>query len=80
MTWSINQVKAVFHPILALIIKTYSLCLNCNATLTFKIHIVQPLPLGHLDGMGILQQTVGKGTFSVVNMCYDTEVSYVLQS
>ena len=70
MTWSINQIETVFYSILALIIKTYSLCLNCNATLTFKIHIIQYL-IGHFalaQGASILNQTVSNSRFAMINM------------
>ena len=79
MSRSVDEIESI-TAVISHIFHLYSMTFDGDSSLTFKIHIVQHLPLGHLDGMGILQQTVGKGTFSVVNMCYDTEVSYVLHS
>ena len=54
--------------------------LNGYTALTFQVHIVQHLLLqiSLRNRAGELQQTVGQGAFSMVDMCNDTEVSDVL--
>jgi hypothetical protein len=51
--------------------------LDGDSAFTFQIHIIQHLPFSDLNGVGTLQQTVGQGTLSVVDMSDDTEVSYM---
>jgi hypothetical protein len=50
---------------------------NRNTSFPFEIHIVEDLilifPFGY--GVGYFQQTIGQGTFTVVNMSYDTEIT-----
>jgi hypothetical protein len=50
---------------------------NCDASLPFKIHIVEYLILifPFRYSIGLFKQTVGQGTFTVVNMSYDTEIT-----
>jgi hypothetical protein len=50
---------------------------DCNTSFPFKIHIVEDLvlifPFG--NSIGYFKQTVSQGTFTVVNMSYDTEIT-----
>lgn len=79
MAGSINKVKNVL-----LIMKTVTnldgMALNGNAFFPFQVHIVQHLRL-HIpvaNGMGKLQQPVGQGTLSMVNMGDDAKITDVL--
>ncbi len=54
------------------------MALDGDAALTFQVHVVQHLSVGHLNGIGEFQQAVGKGGFSVVNMGNNAKVTYIL--
>ena len=56
---SINQVQDILLPV-ALILHLYSVALNGNATFALQIHVVEHLTFSHLNGLRILQQTVGE--------------------
>jgi hypothetical protein len=49
-----------------------------NTPFTLQVHVVKHLALSHLDGVGSLQQTVSQGRLTVVYMCYDAEVPYIV--
>jgi hypothetical protein len=54
--------------------------LDRDTALTFQIHIVKQLGL-HIAltyGVGKLQQSIGQGTFTVVNVRNNAEVAYIL--
>ena len=58
------------------------MALDGNTLLTLQIHIVQHLCL-HVavrDGFGKLQQPVCQGTFTMVNMRYNTEIPNILHA
>ena len=74
MSWSIDEVQQVFLGIFHL----DGMALDGNATLALQFHIIQHLSLRHLDGLGILQEAVGQGTLTMVNVGYDAEVSYMV--
>jgi hypothetical protein len=52
--------------------------LDGNASFFLQIHIIQHLSLCNLDRLGIFQQAVGQGRFTMVNMRDDTEIPYML--
>ena len=56
------------------------MALDGDAALFFEIHIIEHLTLGHLDGIGELKQTVGKGRLTMVDVCNDAEVSDMFHS
>ena len=79
MTGGIYEVQAVFLPFI-LIVHLYGVALYGNTFLTLQVHIVQYLGL-HIPvryGFGVLQQAVGQGTFTMINMGDNTEVPNVL--
>ena len=84
MSRSIYQVQDIFsrrHPFctaLIIILHLYGMALDCNATFLLQIHIIQHLSFSNLDGIGLLQETVSNGRFTVVNMSYYTEISDVV--
>ena len=55
-----------------------SVALDGNAAFLLQIHIIKHLTLGNLNGVGVLQQTVGKSTFTMVYVGNDAEISYML--
>ena len=50
---------------------------NGNATLAFKVHIVEHLVLKvfSANGVGVFKQSVGQGAFAVVDMSDDAEIA-----
>jgi hypothetical protein len=50
------------------------MALNGNAAFALQVHVVKHLSLSHLDGLGALEESVGKRRFAVVNMCDNTEI------
>ena len=51
---------------------------DCNAAFLFQFHIIEHLSLGYLNGIGILQQSVGQCRLTMVDMRNDTEISNML--
>jgi hypothetical protein len=53
------------------------MALNGNAPFALKVHTVKHLLLliACRYGIGKLQQSVSQSTFTMVNVCYDTEVT-----
>ena len=56
------------------------MALNRDPALALQVHIVKQLCLCITvrNSIGIFKQTIGKGTFAVVDMRYDTEITNVL--
>ena len=80
MSGGINEVENVLYPIGRVhILHLNGVALDRDAALAFQVHIIERLVL-HIalaDGVGVLQQAIGKGAFSVVNVCDNAEVAYV---
>ena len=74
---SVNQIEYVFLSLVH-IFHLDGVALDGDAALALQVHVVQHLSFGHLYGLGELQQTVGQGRFSVVYMCNDTKISYMI--
>ena len=78
MSRSVDKIK---HIILAIdaVIHLYGMALYSNASLSLQIHVIKHLSLKILtcNSVGILQQTVGKCAFAVVNMGYYAEVANI---
>ncbi len=75
----INQVQYVFLPFVR-VINLNGVTLNGNALFPLQIHVVQYL-VHHValtNGLGMLQQSVGQGTLSVVNMGDDAKIPDML--
>ena len=80
MTGRVNQIEAVCIAVLCGIIQRNSTRLDCNAALTLNVHIVEELFL-HIaacNGAGLLENTVCKRRFAVINMGNDAEIPNVL--
>jgi hypothetical protein len=52
--------------------------LDGDTSLALQVHIVKHLSLSHLDGIGALKKSVGKGRLAVIYMCYYAEISDIL--
>ena len=75
VTRGINQIEGI-----VLVAHLDGVALDGDATLLFQFHVVEHLVL-HValaDGVGRLEQTVGKGALAMVDMGYDAEVAYIL--
>ena len=81
VTGGVDQVKHICLAVLRHIINAHSVGLNSDAALALDIHAIQHLrlhvPFG--DGVCLLDQTVSKGGFTVVNMGHDREIADVFQ-
>ncbi|OQA43229.1 MAG: hypothetical protein BWY52_01948 [Chloroflexi bacterium ADurb.Bin325] len=76
----VDQVELVGAPVVRGVVHPHRGCLDRHTLLAFQIHAVQHLA-DHLalgDGAGDLQQAVGQGGFSVVNMRDDAEIADIL--
>ena len=73
----VNEIENVLLPLQA-VLHLYGMTLDGDAALLFQVHIVEHLPLGHGDGLSVLQQTVCQSALPVVDMGYDAEVANVL--
>ena len=58
MTRSVNQIQYVFIAI-HYVFHLNSMAFNRDTTLFLKIHIIKHLPFSNLNGIGILQESVG---------------------
>ena len=79
VSWRINQIKDVLLSIGRGIDHLNGVAFDGDPTLSFEVHIVEGLVL-HLpfgDGSRGLEQPVGQGTFPMVNMCNNAEISDV---
>ena len=81
MAWGIDQVDDILLPIGWVdVAHLNGVAFDGNASLALQIHIVEGLilhvPLG--DGVGVFQQAVGQGAFSVVNVGYDAKIADIL--
>ena len=76
MPWSVDKIESIVLAI-ERVIHLYGVALDGNAAFTLKVHIVEHLSLHILGryGAGILQQTVGQGTFAVVYVGYDAKIA-----
>ena len=74
----INEIEDVCLSIFCLILHLDGVALDCDTALSFQIHIVEHLTLCDLNRLGLLQQTVCQGTFTMVNMCNNAEISYLI--
>src|SRR6516225_10657154 len=77
MARSINQIQFILLVIECGVQHAHSLCLNRNTFLTFQLHLIQSL-LYHLTfrySAGVLEKTVSKGGFAMVDMGNYTKIS-----
>ena len=79
MARSVDKVEGIFLSLIG-IVHLDSVTLDGDALLLLKVHRVKDLIL-HITGVQSicnLQHSVGKSTFSMVNMCNDAKVSCIL--
>src|SRR3954471_21416802 len=79
MTGCVYQVEDIISAIL-LILHLNGMAFNGNTFLTFQVHIIKHLVhhVAHTNSMRMLEQAVGKRTFTMINMCDDTEIADLL--
>ena len=79
-----RSVDKVEHISLAVydVFHLYGMALDSDTSLSFEIHVVEHLCFHVLcgNGLGVFEQTVGKGRFAVVDMGYDAEVPDIFHS
>ena len=79
MSRRVNQVENVFLPVLCLVDCADCLCLDCDSSFPFQIHIIQYLGL-HLPACqksGIFNDPVRKRRLPMVDMGNDAEIPYM---
>ena len=77
MSRSIDEIERIL-PIGTLVIHLYGMTLDGDTALALQIHVVEHLPLGHFDGVGVFQQTVSQSALAVVDVGNDAEVPNML--
>ena len=77
MTRSVDEVQNIVFAVLGKIIELNGVSLDCDSSLTLKIHFVEKLS-GHVtqsDRLCFFKQSVGKGGLAVVDVCNNAEIS-----
>ena len=79
MSRCVNKVQYIFFTIMCML-HLYGMALDCNTSLSFKIHVVKNLilELPVCKSICYFKKTVGKSTFSVVDMGYYAEIPDVV--
>ncbi len=77
----VNEIQSISFTVLALVGKANSLALDRDAAFPFNVHVVEDLIFlgAGIRNPRIVDQTVGQGGFAVINMGYNTEVTYVIR-
>ena len=78
MSRSIDKIQDIGLSILCLIFHLDSVTLDRDTTFSFQIHIIKHLSFSNLDGLSLLQKSVCQGTFTMVYMCNNAEISYFI--
>ena len=76
MSGRINEVQKILLAVVD-VFHLNGMALYSNSPLPLEIHVVEHLVLEFplIYGIGFFKQTIGQGTFPMVDMCYDTEIS-----
>lgn len=79
MARSINQIQGI-KLTFKLIFHLNRMAFDGNASFAFQVHTIKNLIflITFIEGMGLLQQLVGQGTFTMVNMGDDTKIPDIL--
>jgi hypothetical protein len=80
MTRRVDQIEDILLSVSRVIGKGNGLTLNGDPSFALDVHIIQDLILevSLIDHARILNEAVGKGRFSVINVCNDAKITYVL--
>ena len=54
------------------------MALDGDSALALQVHIIKHLSIRDLNGISIFQQTVSQCTLTVVNVCNNAEITYIL--
>ena len=80
MTGCIYKIENVGFAVIGFVDNAYRSRLDCNATLTLKVHVIKQLRL-HIpfgNGVGLFKNSVRKRTLAVVNVSNNAEISYFI--
>ena len=79
MTGGVDQVENVLLSLIG-VLHLNSVALDGDSSFPFQVHVIQELILffSFRNRAGEVQQTVGQGTFTMVDMSDDTKVANVL--
>jgi hypothetical protein len=80
MTWRVDQIEDILLSVSGIIGKRNGLTLDGDPPLSLDVHVVQDLILevSLINQTRILNEAVCKGRFSVVNVCDDAKITYIL--
>ena len=81
MTRSVNQVQDIIFPFI-FVFHLNRVTLNCNPTFALQVHVVKQLRFLFTSGYRLCstKKSVGKRTFSVVNVCNNAKISNIFHS
>jgi hypothetical protein len=81
MAWRVNQIQDVFFSLIS-IFHLDGVTFYGNPTFAFQVHIVQQLRffLARRNRMCGTKKSVGKRTFSVINVRNNAKIPYVFHS
>ena len=79
VSWSVDKIERIIFAILN-VIHLNGVALDGNATLSLQVHVIEHLILHFLaaDGLGVFQQSVRQGAFTMVDMRYNAKISNIL--
>ena len=77
MPRSVYQIKDVLLTLI-IVLHLDGMALDGDASLLFKVHIIEHLAFCHFNGLSIFKQAVGQGRLAMVNMCNNAEITDVL--
>ena len=77
MTRGVDEVEHIVFAVL-LIVHLDGVTFDGDASFFFEVHIVEHLSGRHFDGLSAFEQSVGQGTFTVVDVGNDAEIANVV--
>ena len=82
MSRRVEQIQAILFPIFRPVTHRHRVCLDRDAALAFQIHGIEELILLFtlVNGPRALEQSIGKGGLTVVDVRDDAEVARVFDS
>ena len=77
VTRSVDEVEHIVLSV-QVVVHLDGMAFDGDASFFFEVHVVEHLPFRHLDGLCAFEQSVGQGTFTVVDVSNDAKIAYVV--
>ena len=79
MSGCVNKIKKVFFSFVY-VFHLYCMALDCNASFSLQFHIIKNLIMEFTfrNCICLFKKSVGQGTFAMVNMSDDTEITDIV--